>query len=285
MKSLACSLFTFLALSTCCNAYKYEHLTDGKYLSIHVLTVDPKEHAIQPARALKGLEPVLHIAKRNGAVAAINGGFFQENGRPAGILKINNVWYGTPYKPRGAIGWTLNGQKVLMDRVLTNYHFNNLPKNTQFEAFPATTPSSTTAEQWKAVENIVGGSPLLMVDGILINDYSPEKSPESFHAKHPRTAVGIKRTGEWVFVVVDGHIHGFLGGMTTRELARLMLHLGCYQALNLDGGGSSTMVLNDKIINEPHGLVAVEGEAVSDAILIYPNGFQGTHLGVTRLSN
>lgn len=272
MKLLIRSIYVFFATCAAFDAcaFSYEHLSDGKFLSIHVLTVDPKEHAIQPARALNRLEPVVHMAKRLGAVAAVNGGFWQENGKPAGILKINNIWYGTPYKPRGAIGWSLNGQKVLMDRVLTNYHFSNLPKNTQFEVRPATDPSYTTVEQWKDMENIVGGSPLLLVKGELIEDYSSEKSPATFHTKHARTAVGIKKSGEWVFVVVDGRLHGFFGGMTTKELARLMLHLGCVEALNLDGGGSSTMVINDKIINQPHGLVSVEGESVSDAILIYP---------------
>ena len=61
--------------------------------------------------------------------------------------------------------------------------------------------------------------------------------------------------------------------MTIKELAEFMLELGCIEALNLDGGGSSTMVLDEIVINEPCGKIQENGkqvEAVSDAILIFP---------------
>lgn len=58
-----------------------------------------------------------------------------------------------------------------------------------------------------------------------------------------------------------------------KELAELMLELGCVEALNLDGGGSSTMVIDGMVINKPCGKIQEFGkqvEAVSDAILIFP---------------
>jgi len=61
--------------------------------------------------------------------------------------------------------------------------------------------------------------------------------------------------------------------MTIKELAELMLDLGSIEALNLDGGGSSTMVVNGIVINDPCGELREDGkqvEAVSDAILIFP---------------
>lgn len=257
-------------------SFSYEHFSDGCFTSIHVLTVNPKEHAIMPVRATgKDIkrETVSTLAKRYQAVAAINGGFWKLNGNPAGILKIDHHWHGTPVKPRGAIGWSNNGETVIIDRVLTNHDLNNCPDESLIETYPVSDPHNTTSDQWKEVDHIVGGTPVLINKGSEIEDYSPEKTLETFLTKkHPRTAVGIKSNGEWVFVVVDGRFHGIYGGMTIRELADFMLDLGCIEALNLDGGGSSTMVIDGVVINEPCGSLQENGkqvEAVSDAILIY----------------
>jgi exopolysaccharide biosynthesis protein len=254
----------------------YESLSNEFFTSIHVLTVDPREHVIRPVRASGdnvARETVTTLARRYGALAAINGGFWKLNGNPAGILKINHRWYGTPTKPRGAIGWSRNGQRVLIDRVLTNYPLNSSPADSPIEVIPASVPPHTTSEEWRELEHIVGGTPVLISGGNLIEDYTPEQTLITFLInKHPRTAVGIRSNGEWVFVVVDGRFYGFLGGMAIRELAELMLQLGCTEALNLDGGGSSTMVIEGVVINEPSGTIQEEGksvEAVSDALLIF----------------
>ena len=223
--------------------FSYERFSNGSFTSIHVLVVDPKQHVILPVRAA-GRETVLNLANRHGATAAINGGFWKANGMPAGALKINGEWLGTPVKSRGAIGWSLVHDKVLIDRILTN-----------------------SAEEWKKFEYIVGGTPVLVRNGQVIEDFTPEQTLPSFLTVwHARTAVGIKANGDWVFVVVDRSASRLFGGMTIQELANFMLDLGCVDALNLDGGGSSTMVVEGKVVNEPCGIYA---EAVSDAILIF----------------
>jgi exopolysaccharide biosynthesis protein len=260
--------------------FSYEYISDGYFTSVHVLTVDPKEHVILPVKASGeeiARETVATLAKSYGASAAVYGGFWKANGNPAGILKINCLWYGTPIKPRGAIGWSLNGQRVLIDRILTNYHLKDCSDESAIEVIPMSTPPHTTPEEWRGLEHIVGGTPVLVRNGNVIEDYSLEQTLESFLVKkHPRTAVGIRDSGEWVFVVVDGRLYGFLGGMTIKELAELMLDLGCIEALNLDGGRSSTMVVNGIVINDPCGGLREDGkqvEAVSDAILIFPTNF------------
>jgi exopolysaccharide biosynthesis protein len=272
-------IFLFIAcIPFDAGGFLYEYFSNGYFTSIHVLIVDPKEHAIIPVKASGdgiGRETVITLSKRYGAVAAVNGGFWKINGSPAGILKINHHWYGTPVKPRGAIGWSLNGQKVLIDRILTNFPLKDCPSGGEIEVIPTSIPTHTTPEEWKELEHIVGGTPVLVRNGNVMGDYSSEQTLESFLVnKYPRTAVGIKDTGEWVFVVVDGRYYGFLGGMTMKELAELMLELGCIEALNLDGGGSSTMVVEGMVINEPCGKIQEDGkqvEAVSDAILIFLN--------------
>lgn len=251
--------------------YTYEYFSDGLFTSIHTLVINPKEHPILPVKA-KGQEvqreTVAALASQYGALGGINGGFWKLDGTPAGILKINNQWYGTPQKPRGAIGWSHQGQKVVIDRVLTI----ETPEN-DIQVIPVSDPPNTTEEEWQQMEHIVGGTPVLIAKGCLIEDYTPEQTLLSFLIeKHPRTAVGIKDDGDWIFVVADGSLYGLLGGMTIHELALFMLSQGCVEALNLDGGGSSTMVLNGKVVNNPCGDILENGkyvEAVSDAILLF----------------
>lgn len=261
--------YIFIPLSS--YGYEYYHLQDGFFSSIHVLIIDPKESPITAVKAQKrGRETVAAIVREHQAIAGINGGFWKEDGRPAGILKIGAVWYGTPTKPRGAVGWSEGGQRVVMDRVLTDHSLKNKDENIKV------LPLFTDPKEWDDLENIVGGTPLLIFNGKVLEDYSSEQTLESFLTKrHPRTAVGIKLDGNWVFVVVDGRIFGFFGGMTIKELADFMHSLGCIEALNLDGGGSSTMVLEGHVINEPSGSINEDGkkaQAVSDAILVMPKG-------------
>lgn len=67
----------------------------------------------------------------------------------------------------------------------------------------------------------------------------------------PRTAVGVREDGTMVFVVVDGRQKGLSDGMTIKELGQKLLELGVKDAANLDGGASSEMVVEGKIVNSP----------------------------------
>lgn len=117
------------------------------------------------------------------------------------------------------------------------------------------------------MDYIVGGTPLLVKGGSPVQDPLAEKVRTSFvEERHPRTAVGIRNDGTWVFVVVDGRRPEVSVGMTLNELTGLMLDLGCRDALNLDGGGSSTFYLYGGVLNQPSDLA---GERpVSDAIIV-----------------
>src|SRR5690606_10412274 len=104
----------------------------------------------------------------------------------------------------------------------------------------------STASQWNSMEHIVGGAPLLIKEGKKIKDFCEEKISWSFRAlRHARTAVGLLADGRWVFVVVDGKQPAYSVGMAIEELADFMENLGCVNALNLDGGGSTTFVYHD----------------------------------------
>ena len=84
--------------------------------------------------------------------------------------------------------------------------------------------------------------------------------------RHPRTAIGISKDGTKVLlVVVDGRTKAS-AGMTLSELANLMIKLGAYNAINMDGGGSSTMAIKGKVVNSPSD--ATGERAVSNALVV-----------------
>ena len=111
----------------------------------------------------------------------------------------------------------------------------------------------------------LGGGPRLVKAGEPFIPFVWEWfSSRIFASRAPRTAVGITEAGKLVFVTVDGGSRRN-SGMTLGELARLMVSLGAREAMNLDGGGSATMVVGGRTVNEPSG---GEERPVGSALLI-----------------
>ena len=108
----------------------------------------------------------------------------------------------------------------------------------------------------------IGGGPRIIRDGRVSIEHERENLGESFAAdRHPRTAIGLSREGRYVFLVtVDGRQPGHSVGMSLPELAELMSgdldrftrsRRNAWQAINLDGGGSTTMVVREQVVNRP----------------------------------
>lgn len=118
-------------------------------------------------------------------------------------------------------------------------------------------------------EDIIGGQPQLIKNGKIEITWEQEKSSKEFvETKHPRTAVAKLKDGKFLMVTIDGRQPEHSIGINLNELAELLLELGATEAMNLDGGGSTTMFLNGKIVNKPSDK---EGErSISDAILVFP---------------
>ncbi|NLC57220.1 MAG: phosphodiester glycosidase family protein [Armatimonadetes bacterium] len=100
-----------------------------------------------------------------------------------------------------------------------------------------------TEPDLSGVEVAIGGGPILVHEG-KAGEWAPPQP------RHPRTAIGWNDR-HLMLVVVDGRRRGFSEGMTFPELAALMQRLGCTEAINLDGGGSSTLWLGGKVVNLP----------------------------------
>ncbi|MEI9864350.1 MAG: phosphodiester glycosidase family protein [Limisphaerales bacterium] len=90
---------------------------------------------------------------------------------------------------------------------------------------------------------VIGGNVILVSDGAIV--------PHASKVRHPRTVVGLNQSGDKLIVlVVDGRKPGIALGMSYDELAAEMLRLGCHNALNLDGGGSSIMAVRESTTNQ-----------------------------------
>lgn len=115
---------------------------------------------------------------------------------------------------------------------------------------------------------ILGGGPHLVSKGKKVFAVETGRYSESlYRQRHPRTAIGWRTDGKLILVTVDGRQKQSVG-MTIDELASLMLEFDCVEAMNLDGGGSTTMVVNGKVVNHPSD--ATGERAVSDALLVLP---------------
>lgn len=122
--------------------------------------------------------------------------------------------------------------------------------------------------EWSRAHSIVGAGPQLIKSGRISITHSQEKIAANFATdRHPRTAIGKTADGKLLMVTVDGRQPKISVGMSLYSLADLLLELNAVDAINLDGGGSTTMVVKQKVVNKPSDQT---GERpVSDAILVF----------------
>ncbi|MBQ8886475.1 MAG: phosphodiester glycosidase family protein [Candidatus Gastranaerophilales bacterium] len=118
---------------------------------------------------------------------------------------------------------TLKGFK-LGDKVTINYNLN---------------------PNWEDTDHIISGGPYLIKEGSIFVDPISQKLT-SIAGKNPRTAIGYTKDNVMIMVTVDGRKEGSTG-VTLKELANIMKDLGCYEAINLDGGSSTVMYVNGNV--------------------------------------
>ncbi len=118
------------------------------------------------------------------------------------------------------------------------------------------------------LRQLVGGTPRIIRNGTKSVEYAQEGIGSAFASdRHPRTAIGISAdSSKSYFFVVDGRQTGYSVGMSLYELADYMLQWGVYQGINLDGGGSSTMIVRGNVVNSPSDPTGER--SVSNAMLL-----------------
>lgn len=177
-----------------------------------------------PVSRLLGLGPP-------GSVAAVNGDFFTPEGAPRGAELSSRGFRVSARRP--ALSWSSREGPAIGVAEVSGGRLVLSPGDARPEV-------------------LVGGFPELLRDGVPVGDLEVGSLPSFAGVRHPRTAVGFSRTPPrlWV-VVVEGRQATRSAGMTLPELADLMAALGADGALNLDGGGSSVMVLGVRPVSRP----------------------------------
>ena len=145
----------------------------------------------------------------------------------------------------------------------------NLPRRESVKlGFTLTPVEADQKEQWHQATNIIGGGPQLIKNGRIEITNDAEKILPAFVSDgHPRTAIARLKSAQILLVTVDGRQPGESIGMSLTMLAELLLEFGATEAINLDGGGSTTMVIRNKLVNKPSD--STGERPVSDAILVY----------------
>jgi hypothetical protein len=126
------------------------------------------------------------------------------------------------------------------------------------------------------IKQLIGGFPKIVSEGVNYVDqgYAQEDGPPHTYQRHPRTAVGFSADSTRLyFITVDGRQDLLSRGMTLPELADFMISIGVAHGINLDGGGSTTMVVRNQVKNSPSD---GSERSVANSLLAVSSAPQGT---------
>ncbi len=296
-----------------------------------MLEVDPRQRGLEikpiqtNAATAVGTSPLITMAQRAQAVAAINAGFFNRNNQlPLGAIRRDNRWISGPILNRGAIAWDSAGE-VLMGRlglqgrvtsssgqqfpifalnsgyvgagvslytidwgatytpVLDNETIITVQNNQVMRQQTAATqgqgsfaiPSNgyllvargtaavapalpvsssvqyqqaATPDEFNRYPNILGAGPLLLQNRQIVLNAAAEGFSDAFiREAAPRSAIGKRAEGTLMLVTVHNRVGG--AGPTLGEAAQVMQQLGAVDALNVDGGSSTSLYLGGQLLN------------------------------------
>lgn len=176
------------------------------------------------------------------------------------ILAVNGDYYGAQQK-----GYVLRNGVLYRDTADRDQEDLVIHEDGYFEII---TEAEVSAEELleKGVQQILSFGPGLIIDGEIAVSRYDEVGVAS--ASNPRTAIGMIDELHYVFVVSDGRTRAS-AGLSLYEMAQFMLSLGAKTAYNLDGGGSSSMVFNGEVVNNPttNGR-QIKERSVSDIVYI-----------------
>mgnify|MGYP002860048589 CR=1 FL=1 len=210
--------------------YKYFKV-EGYNFDAHMAVIyDPSKISVVHTKYLwQEGQYLVDMARENNAVVAINGGAFVDinglsnGGAPEGILiKNGEIIQASRNRTHGGgvIGFTNDNKLYLGDVSASEAVANGVRDAVEFGPFL-----------------VVNGKPSFI-------------QGNGGYGIHPRTAIGQRKDGVVLFLVVDGRRMDSMG-TDMKNLCDIMVKYGAYNAANLDGGNSSVLVINNKIVNRP----------------------------------
>ena len=212
------------------------------------------------------LTPQAFYNKNNNPTVVVNGTFFSyatnqnlntviKNGKPlayniattkgrgndsASLVKMYRAAIGISKNRKADVAW-INSDSSYKSRArqkpIIPYLYRQLPDRKLAHLF----------KKWK-VNTAIGGGPVLVQKGAMLITNNEELlfAGTAKYDKHPRTAMGYTKSGHLIILVIEGRNVGKAEGANLVQEAAILLDIGCYEALNLDGGGSSCMLVNGK---------------------------------------
>ncbi|WP_195574670.1 phosphodiester glycosidase family protein [Paenibacillus sp. 1001270B_150601_E10] len=192
------------------------------------------------------VEPTSQIAQKHNALLAINGDYY---GFRSDGLTIRN---GTLYRDEPA----RDGLAFYADGLMKSFDELSISSKELLQS---------------GVTHTFSFGPVLVTNGEIAGDFEHVKVDTNFgnhsiQAANPRTGVGYLAPNHYVFVIVDGRKENYSRGMTLTEFAQVFQDLGCTEAYNLDGGGSSTLYFRGRVVNNPLG--REKERSVSDILYV-----------------
>ncbi|MGN1358273.1 MAG: phosphodiester glycosidase family protein [Bacilli bacterium] len=209
------------------DVYKYFKVEGYNFDAYMAVIYDPSKVSVVYTKYL-GYDGqyLVDMAKENDAVVAINGGGFLDQdgegsgGQPVGIVIQDGKIINGTSSNSGLIGFT-NDNKLYLGYISANEAIN------------------------MGIRDAVEFGPFLIVNG-----KSANIKGNGGYGIHPRSAIGQRQDGIVLFLVIDGRRADSLGASMASVL-EIMEKYGAYNAANLDGGNSSVLVINNKIVNRP----------------------------------
>lgn len=252
--------------------YRNTAVFNGITLNAYTLVFDPKNTGIEwkPILAAKNKTPGAVYNEEPGVkYACINGGYFGTN--VSYSLVVNNATILAPniktlvrsyngsdvnyYPTRGAFGITASG----IPEVTWMYNAGSAnelmysytqPAANKEGIAPLPMPNAAGAVAWNVL-NAIGGSPVLIKNGVVKITDAEELIVVDNAIQRARTAIGYNADGKVLILVVEGGNPTGAKGLNLQDLADLLKSMGCTNALNLDGGGSTDMVVNGQLTVKP----------------------------------
>lgn len=252
-------------------AYEFDSLVQGTKVKAFAVAFNPKNSPIEfkPVLSATAKKPSEFYTQEQGVVyACINGGFFGGNQSyslvkynnsvlAANIKSVSRTYNGlsTPYYPtRAAFGINTTGDpsvawiyhvgtgndKVFQYPLPAANLLGALPKQQPDENFPA------GGTEWQ-VNSAIGGSPMLLKAGSINITDKEELIDINNTTSRPRSAIGATTGGLVLVLAIEGdNPSGGYAGINLADLAKMLKDLGCKDAINLDGGGSTDLIVNNR---------------------------------------
>ncbi|MDI3319454.1 phosphodiester glycosidase family protein [Pinibacter soli] len=260
-----------------------QHALFGANENISVLVVPSHSKSVHVVVGYSdSLETTSQQAMRYNALAGVNGSFFKMRGAdPDNHAELNGVPKMEPSKlayNRAGTYLRSDDHLIAPNKVVANQTSRRRHQQGSVaigDTTVAILKADTLNFNWENTvtsHDIMTSGPLLLLDG----KNTPIPEDDFSQKRHPRTAVGKLADGSIMLVVVDGRFEES-AGMNLIELQQVMRWLGCVSALNLDGGGSSTMYIKGEpdngVVNYPSDNKKFDHDGereVANTILIVP---------------